>query len=248
MVGLLPLIAVEVIEDKVAESLPRFSKHMNWFLENRKDLTQFTTCMAKQEAELGHRRRLLAIPSRDRLIRTLKYMLDEDEFLSPHGIRSLSKVHEKKPYDYYLGDTLLRVQYVPGESNSDAFGGNSNWRGPVWFPINYLLIEALERYHHYYGDSLRVECPTGSGIWMNLAEVAQELTRRIVSIFMPDRKGIRPWQGDRRRFSEDPFWRDLVLFNEYFHGDTGKGLGANHQTGWTSLITRFIKDLAKNRA
>jgi hypothetical protein len=245
MVGLLPLIAVEVIESEVAERLPRFSKRMNWFLENRKDLTQFTTCMAKQEAELGHRRRLLAIPSRRRLIATLRYMLDEKEFLSPYGIRSLSKVHEKEPYVYHLGDTMLQVEYVPGESRSDLFGGNSNWRGPVWFPINYLLIEALERYHHYYGDSLRVECPTGSGNRMNLSEVAGELTKRITSIFIKDANGRCPWQGDARRFSVDPFWRDLLHFNEYFHGDTGKGLGANHQTGWTSLITRFIRDLAK---
>ena len=244
MVGLLPLIAVEVMDSEKAECLPNFSKRMNWFLENRRDLAEFTTCMEKQEAELGHRRRLLAIPSRERLVGTLRYMLDEDEFLSPYGIRSLSKVHEKKPFHYHLEDTVLRVEYAPGESHSAAFGGNSNWRGPVWFPINYLLIEALERYHHYYGDSLRVECPTGSGKWMNLSEVAGELTRRISGLFLQNENDRRPWHGDVRKFSEDPFWRDLVLFYEYFHADTGKGLGASHQTGWTSLITRFIKDLA----
>jgi hypothetical protein len=243
MVGIIALLAVEVIEDQVVRKLPGFLKRMNWFLENRKDLAGISACMATQK-ELGHSRRLISIPSRQRLVRALRYLLDENEFLSPYGIRSLSKIHEKKPFEYRWQDTFLEVGYVPGESNSNLFGGNSNWRGPIWFPINYLLIEALERYHHFYGDTLRVEFPTGSGKWMNLDEVAKELTRRLVSIFMPARDGSRPWHGDLGKFAEDPYWRDLILFNEYFHGDTGRGLGASHQTGWTALITRNIKDLA----
>ncbi len=248
LVGLIPLIAVEVIEDRVVQRLPGFMKRMNWFLENRKDLAGISACMAKQEKELGHRYRLISIPSRQRLVRSLQRLLDENEFLSAYGIRSLSKVHEKNPFEFKLRDTLLEVGYVPGESNSNLFGGNSNWRGPIWFPVNYLLIEALERYHHFYGDTLRVEFPTGSGEWMNLGEVAKELTRRLVSIFLPASDGRRPWHGDLRKFAEDPYWRDLILFNEYFHGDTGRGLGASHQTGWTALITRSIKDLAKKTA
>ncbi|MFZ0928936.1 MAG: glucosidase [Syntrophobacteraceae bacterium] len=244
MVGLIPLVAVEVIEDRVVQKLPGFLKRMNWFLGNRKDLAGISACMARQEAELGHRYRLISIPSRQRLVRSLRYLLDENEFLSPHGIRSLSKVHEKNPFEFGSRGASMEVGYVPGESNSNLFGGNSNWRGPIWFPINYLIIEALERYHHFYGDSLRVEFPTGSGELMNLDEVAKELTRRLVSIFLPGKEGRRPWHGDLRKFAEDPYWRDLMLFNEYFHGDTGRGLGANHQTGWTALITRNIKDLA----
>jgi len=244
LVGLIPLIAVEVIEDPVVKKLPGFMKRMNWFLENRKDLAGISACMERHEADPGHRFRLISIPSRHRLVRCFRYLFDENEFLSPYGIRSLSKVHEKKPFEFKLRDDLLQVGYVPGESNSNLFGGNSNWRGPVWLPINYLLVEALERYHHFYGDTLRVEFPTGSGKWMNLDQVAKEITRRLVSIFLPAEDGRRPWQGEVRKFAEDPHWRDLMLFHEYFHGDTGRGLGASHQTGWTALITRYIKDLA----
>src|SRR5262249_53284486 len=149
------------------------------------------------------------------------YMLDEQEFLSPYGLRSLSRFHEANPYEFKVGDDLYRVNYVPGESSTGLFGGNSNWRGPVWFPINYLLVEALERYHHFYGDHLKVECPTGSGRMMNLREVAQEISRRLGALFLPDGKGRRPCHGDDPRFAGDPHWRDLVLFNEYFHGETG---------------------------
>jgi hypothetical protein len=246
LVGIIPLIAVEVIEDRVVQKLPGFMKRMNWFLKNRQDLAAISTCMARHE-ELSHDLRLLSIPSRERLVRSLRYLLDENEFLSAYGIRSLSKVHENNPFEFKLRDASLEVRYVPGESNSNLFGGNSNWRGPIWFPINYLLIEALERYHHFYGDTLRVEIPTGSGKWMNLDQVAQELTRRLVSIFLPAADGRRPWHGDWPKFAEDPYWRDLILFNEYFHGDTGRGLGASHQTGWTALITRNIKDLDRGR-
>jgi hypothetical protein len=189
---------------------------------------------------------LLAIPSRAQLVRVLRYMLDENEFLSPYGIRSLSKIHETRPYSFIAGDEIHRVAYVPGESDSWLFGGNSNWRGPIWMPVNYLLIEALERYHHFYGDDLQVECPTGSGIFMNLNDVAREIARRLASLFLPDPQGRRPAHGDDPRFMHDPHFRDLALFHEYFHGDTGRGLGASHQTGWTALALRFIEDGARH--
>jgi hypothetical protein len=195
----------------------------------------------------GHSHRLLAIPSRDRLERVLRYLLDEEEFLSPYGIRSLSRYHRDRPYTFRVNGEEHRVDYQPGESTTGLFGGNSNWRGPIWFPINYLLIEALERYHHFYGDGLRVECPTGSGKWMNLKEVADDLSARLARIFLPDAHGGRPWHGNDRRYAEDPHWQGLVLFHEYFHGDTGLGLGASHQTGWTALAARALEELAKRR-
>jgi hypothetical protein len=240
MVGLIPLFAVEVLEDHVIDKLPGFRKRLQWFLDNRKDLAQHISYMLAG-SEDGHGHRLLAIPSRDRLERVLRYLLDENEFLSPYGIRSLSKYHEKNPHVCKTGGQENRVAYVPGDSDSGMFGGNSNWRGPVWFPVNYLLIEALERYHHFYGDGLRVECPTGSGKLMNLAEVACELAGRLKRLFLPDSQGRRPCHGTERRFIEDPNWRDLILFYEYFHGDNGRGLGASHQTGWTALITRLLE-------
>jgi hypothetical protein len=240
IVGLIPLFAVEVLEDSVLEHLPGFRKRLQWFLDNRKDLAQHISYML-EEGEDGHGHRLLAIPSRPRLERVLRYLLDENEFLSPHGIRSLSRFHKEHPRVYSMGGQEHRLAYVPGDSDSGMFGGNSNWRGPVWFPINYLLIEALERYHHFYGDDLRVDFPTGSGRQMNLAEVARELAARLAGIFLPDGQGSRPCHGSDRRFADDPYWRDLVLFHEYFHGDNGQGLGAGHQTGWTALVTRLLE-------
>ncbi len=247
MVGLLPLIAVEVLEMRTIEGLPGFSKRMNWFLENRKDLAQLVSCMKTPDVDRGHRHRLLALPSRDRLVRTLRYLLDEGEFLSPYGVRALSRIHRERPYVFRVNGEEYRVEYVPGESNTGLFGGNSNWRGPIWFPVNYLLIEALERYHHFYGDSLKVECPTGSGRLLNLNEVAREIVRRLVKIFLPDALGRRPCHGEIAQFADDPHWRELVLFYEYFQGDTGRGVGASHQTGWTALVLRGIEDLAKAR-
>ncbi|MBI5773828.1 MAG: glucosidase [Verrucomicrobia bacterium] len=240
MVGLLPLIAVEVLENDAIDSLPGFKKRFEWFLRNRKDLSRHVSS--------GDGRRLLAIPSREQLQRVLRYLLDEDEFLSPYGLRSVSKFHAKHPYEFHAGGEVHRVDYVPGESNTWLFGGNSNWRGPIWFPVNYLLIEALERYHHFYGDSLKAECPTGSGRWLNLEQIAEEIERRLAGIFLPDELGRRPCHGDDERWRNDPHWRDLVLFHEYFHGENGKGLGANHQTGWTALVVRSIKNLARHRA
>ncbi|MCE9590063.1 MAG: glucosidase [Planctomycetes bacterium] len=239
MVGLLPLIACSTLEYNTIRRLTGFKKRMAWFLEHRQDLAQrisyFETLGTSAQP-----RYLLAIPSRDRLERTLRYMLDEKEFLSPYGIRSVSAVHKDRPYIFRADGREYRVDYVPGESNSDLFGGNSNWRGPVWFPVNYLLVEALERYHHFYGDTLKVECPTGSGRWMNLQEVAAELSMRLARIFIPDAAGKRPCHGNDPRYASDPHWKDLVLFYEYFHGDNGSGVGANHQTGWTSLVTRCL--------
>jgi hypothetical protein len=247
LVGLVPLIAVEVLHDEELARLSGFYKRMRWFLDNRPDLAQHISYMrAREDADDGHR--LLAIPSRDRLERVLARMLDESEFLSPYGIRSLSRFHLDHPYVFHTDGREWEVRYTPGESDTPLFGGNSNWRGPVWFPLNYLLIEALERYDHFYGDTLKVECPTGSGTRMTLGEVAVELARRLGSIFLPDGKGRRPCHGDDPRFRDDPNWRDLVLFYEYFHGDTGRGCGASHQTGWTALIARTLEDAGTSRA
>jgi len=242
LVGLLPLIAVEVLEDDVIDKLPGFRKRMQWFLENRKGLAKNISYMETAAGDHGHR--LLAIPSRDRLERVLKYMLDENEFLSPYGLRAVSKVHEKHPYAFYVNGDEHRVDYVPAESNTGLFGGNSNWRGPIWFPINYLLVEALERYHHFYEDSFQVECPTGSGRMMNLQQVADELRLRLSRIFLPDASGRRPCHGTEARYADDPHWKDLVLFYEYFHGDNGRGVGASHQTGWTALAAKCMEGTA----
>ncbi|HKS36068.1 MAG TPA: glucosidase [Verrucomicrobiae bacterium] len=245
-VGIIPLFAVEILRNEVISRLPGFSKRMHWFLENRPALAQHVTQQNSLD-ETMHTHRLLAIPTRDRLERVLRYVLDENEFLSPFGIRSLSRVYREKPFVFAVNGEEHRVDYAPGESIAGLFGGNSNWRGPIWFPINYLLIEALERYHHFYGDGLRVECPTGSGRFMNLKKVAQELTLRLTRLFLPDANGRRPCCGDDPRFTQDPRWRDLVLFHEYFHGDNGRGLGASHQTGWTALVTRCLEDLGRSR-
>ena len=245
IVGVIPLFAVEVLEEDSIDRLPGFRKRMQWFLENRSDLAKHIAyCECSGNHDHDHRHRLLAIPSRDRLTRVLRYVLDENEFLSPHGIRALSRFHKHSPYVFETGGEAHQVDYVPGESNTGLFGGNSNWRGPIWFPVNYLLVEALQRYHHFYGDSLQVECPTGSGHMMNLQWVASELASRLAGIFLPDETGRRPCHGDDHRYTTDPHWRDLPLFYEYFHGDTGRGVGASHQTGWTALVARLLDDLS----
>jgi len=172
-------------------------------------------------------------------------ILDENEFLSPFGIRSLSKIHDKHPYILTVGDQTYRIGYDPGESRVDLFGGNSNWRGPIWLPVNFLIIEALQRYHHFYGNRFQVDFPTGSGCLMNLQQIAHELARRLLSLFDVDDRGIRPYHGTEGRLAGDDHWRDLVQFYEHFHGDTGRGLGASHQTGWTALITLCIEKLSK---
>jgi hypothetical protein len=222
------------------DTLPGFKKRMQWFLDNRKDLARYITYCAGSDGNAKQTYFLLAVPSKDRLTRSLKYMLDENEFLSPFGIRSLSKFHQDHPYIYQTAGTEWRVDYNPGESTSNIFGGNSNWRGPVWFPINFLLIEALERYHLFYGDGLKVEFPTGSGTMLNLKQVAREISRRLVSIFQPDEKGHRPCHGSEERYASNPDWKDLCLYYEYFHAETGRGCGASHQTGWTALVARIL--------
>ncbi len=244
LVGVIPLLAVEVLDDALIQRLHGFRKRMEWFLEHRPDLNRHISYCCVLENGAGRRQRLLAIPSRDRLERVLRILLDESEFLSPYGIRSVSRVHRDRPYVFRLNGEEHQIAYEPAESASGLFGGNSNWRGPVWLPVNYLLIEALERYHHYFGDHLRVECPTGSGVMMNLGEVARELSRRLARIFLRDAGGRRPCHGPEDRYATDPYWRDLLLFHEYFHGDTGRGLGASHQTGWTALAIRMIESLA----
>ncbi|WP_447862290.1 MGH1-like glycoside hydrolase domain-containing protein [Nitrospira calida] len=246
IVGLLPLIAVEVLERKELDRLPGFTKRMRWFIENRQDLHRQISYMESLK-DAAHDRLLLAIPSRERLERVLRYALDEREFLAPFGIRSLSRVHLEHPYVFQAEGNEYRVAYVPGESDNDLFGGNSNWRGPVWFPLNYLFIEALERYHHFYGDRLLVDYPTGSGQKRSLREIAVLLAERLAATFHPDERGLSPWQGEDRRFADDPHWRGLTLFHEYFHGDMGRGCGASHQTGWTALVVRFLEDLAQDR-
>ncbi len=246
IVGIIPLLAVEVLEQEQINKLPSFKKRMEWFIRERQDLSRYISYME----HVGPRatgRNLLAVPSRQRLERVLRYVLDEGEFLSPFGVRSLSRIHASHPYVFRVGSQEYRVDYVPGESNTVMFGGNSNWRGPVWFPINYLLIEALERYHHFYGDGLMVDYPTGSGHMMNLKQVAQELSRRLTQLFAVNESGTRPYQGSLAGLASDPHWKDLHLFYEYFHGDNGRGAGASHQTGWTALVTRCWEKMVAAR-
>ena len=243
IVGIIPLFAVEFIEEGRLDKLPGFAKRTRWFLENRKDLADHISYMAVDGCDKG--RRILAIPTRARLERVLRYAFDESEFLSAHGIRSLSKAYGTHPFTLGVDGETYRVDYEPGESRTWLFGGNSNWRGPVWFPLNYILIEALQRYHLFYGDSFTMEFPTGSGRRMNLDQIARELARRLIGLFMPGSDGTRPALGGEPRFSGDPHWRNLLWFHEYFHGDSGEGLGANHQTGWTAIIARLIEEFVE---
>ncbi len=234
LVGLIPLCGVEVLPLSTIRRLEGFNRRFRWFLANEHDLAGRVTFSGEGEDAAA----LIAIPSRPQLERVLSYMLDEKEFLSPFGVRSLSAVHKDQPFVLHAGKQEYRVDYTPGESTTSMFGGNSNWRGPIWLPLNYLLIEAIERYGRFYGDELKVECPTGSGNLMTLQQVANELASRLTKLFLRDGTGQRPFAGADRRFADDPNWRDHVLFHEFFDGDTGRGCGASHQTGWTALITR----------
>jgi hypothetical protein len=238
MVGLIPLYAVETLEPELLERLPDFRRRMEWFINHRSDLTQNVACM--RTPGRGERR-LLSVVNRDQLRRVLQVMLDENEFLSPHGIRAVSRHHRDNPYRLRVNGMEHRVDYEPAESSSGLFGGNSNWRGPIWFPVNFLLIESLQKFHHYLGDEFRVECPTGSGQFMNLWEVADEISHRLSRIFLRGADGRRPVHGGAEKFQTDPHWRDLALFYEYFHGDNGAGIGASHQTGWTGLVAKLLQ-------
>lgn len=242
-VGIIPLCAVEVIEDEVIDKLPGFKKRLDWFLENRAELRRYVSYM-EHTGPSHHGNCLLAVPSRGRLERALRYVLDENEFLSPYGIRSLSKMHEKTPFNLNANGRSYYIQYEPGESRTEMFGGNSNWRGPIWFPINYLFIEALERYHHFYGDSFQVECPRGSGRKMNLKQVSLEIASRLVSLFRANEDMVRPYHGDEKLFFSDENWSNNLSFYEHFHGDTGRGLGASNQ-GWTALVALCVEKLAR---
>ena len=237
MVGLIPLFAVEILDSHMVDRLPGFKRRMQWFLENRPDFAvQVETATGPSGV-----RRFLSLVNRDRLRKVLGYLLDENEFLSPHGIRSLSRYHRDHPYVLHLEGMEHRVDYEPAESQTGLFGGNSNWRGPVWFPVNFLLIESLQKFHHFLGRSFTVEFPTGSGRKLDLGEVAGELSRRLTRIFLRDARGRRPLYGGTEKFQTDPHFRDLILFSEYFQGDDGAGLGASHQTGWTGLVAKLIQ-------
>jgi hypothetical protein len=238
MVGLIPLLAVETLEPEVVDKLPGFKRRMQWFLDNAPHVPGH---IEMTERSAHGVRRLLSLVNRNQLTSVLRYMLDEAEFFSPYGIRALSRVHREHPYVMHVNSHEYRVDYEPAESSTGLFGGNSNWRGPVWFPLNFLLIEALQKFHHYYGDNLSVECPAGSGRLATLWEVATEISRRLTRIFLRSRGDERPVFGGIQKFQQDPHWRDLIYFHEYFHGDNGAGIGASHQTGWTGLVAKLIE-------
>jgi hypothetical protein len=237
LVGLIPLFAVETLEPELVDRLPGFKRRMEWFIDNRPDLTQGLACMRTPGRS---ERRLLSMVTLERLRRILRIMLDEEEFLSPYGVRSVSRYHLHNPYVLGVNGSQHRVDYEPAESTTGLFGGNSNWRGPIWFPVNFLLIESLQKFHHYLGDHFKVECPTGSGQMRTLWEVAAELSRRLTHIFQREAER-RPVHGGVEKFQKDPHWKDLILFYEYFHGDNGAGIGASHQTGWTGLVAKLLQ-------
>ena len=237
MVGLVPLFAVETLESADLDRMPGFTRRLDWFVKNRPDLTLNIARMHGGQND----RLLVSIIDEGKLRAILRLMLSEEEFLSPYGIRALSKKHRDFPYVKQVGGMEYRVDYEPAESTSGLFGGNSNWRGPVWFPMNYLIIESLQKYHFFYGDNFKVECPTGSGVMMTLAEVAEEISQRLTRIFLRGPDGRRPVYERMEKFQADPLWNDLILFFEYFHGDIGAGVGASHQTGWTGLIAKLLQ-------
>ncbi len=236
MVGLIPLFAVESLDSEVIDMMPGFKRRLHWFVDNLPQLGDYIETVTTPTGV----RRFFSLVNRDRLKKVLRFMLAENEFLSPFGVRSVSRVHKNTPYRLELAGTEHRVDYEPGESQTGLFGGNSNWRGPVWFPVNFLIIESLQKFHHFLGESFEVECPTGSGQMMNLWDVSHELSRRLIHIFLRDGSGRRPVYPEDSKFQKDEHWRDLLLFYEYFHADSGAGLGASHQTGWTGLVAKLI--------
>jgi hypothetical protein len=238
MVGLIPLFAVEVLDEEIFQTMPEFTQRLEWFLKNRPDLANLISRWGEKGRNERH---LLSLLRGHRMKRILKRMLDESEFLSPYGVRALSKIYEANPFKFYTNGSEFSVKYTPGEGDTSLFGGNSNWRGPIWFPVNYLLIESLQRFHHYYGNDFTVEHPTGSGKMLTLKEIAQDLSDRMVSIFTRDEEGKRAVFGTCDKMQDDEFFKDHLLFFEYFHGDNGRGVGATHQTGWTGLVAKLIQ-------
>ena len=245
MVGLLPLCSTTVFEGQLLVKYPELAERLRWFLNSRPEMRT----SIHDPGKLGVAdRKLASILDERRLRRVLEKMLDENEFLSEFGIRSLSRFHEKNPFIMHVGGQEYRVDYLPAESDTGMFGGNSNWRGPIWMPVNALIIRALLQYYSYYGNNFTIECPTGSGQMMNLYQVAEEIGKRLANIFLKDKDGRRPVSGGSEKFQTDPHWRDYVLFYEYFHGDNGAGLGASHQTGWTGIVARIMHLFATTTA
>ena len=238
MVGLIPLFAVETLEPEIVDRLPGFKRRMQWFIDNHSDVPEHIEMTQRSARGV---RRLLSLVNRKQLKRVLARMLDETEFLSPYGVRALSRYHLDHPYEVTVNSHVNRVDYEPAESTTGLFGGNSNWRGPIWFPVNYLLIESLQKFHHYYGEDFKVECPTHSGTDYDLWQVAAEISRRLIRIFLRGSDGRRPVSAGEELFQNDPHWKDLIPFYEYFHGDNGAGIGASHQTGWTGLVAKLIQ-------
>jgi len=238
MVGLIPLFAVEVLDHQLLEEAPEFAQRLRWFLKYRPDLASLVSrWQDKNEGE----KHLLSLLRGHRMKKILERMLDGNEFLSEYGIRSLSKEYEKDPYQFNLDGADFTVDYSPGESTIGMFGGNSNWRGPVWMPLNYLIIESLQRFHYYYGDDFKIECPKGSGQYISLNEVACYLTKRLSNIYLKDDAGRRPFNGNYEKLRHDPNFSNYILFYEHFHGDNGRGVGASHQTGWSGLIAKLLQ-------
>jgi hypothetical protein len=238
MVGLIPLFAVEVLDQEIFDAMPQFTERLQWFLQYRPDLANL---ISRWNEKGKGERHLLSLLRGHRMKRLLKRMLDEKEFLSDFGIRALSKEYEQHPYRFHLNGHEYTVKYTPGESDTYIFGGNSNWRGPIWFPVNYLIIESLQRFHHYYGEDFKVEHPTGSGKMLTLKQIAADLSERLVKLFTLDKSSKRPVFGGYEKLQNDPHFRNYLLFYEYFHGDNGRGVGASHQTGWTGLVAKLIQ-------
>src|SRR5213594_2162286 len=238
LVGLIPLFAVEVLESDLLDQLPDFTGRLEWFLKSRPDLAKLVSRWQEPGMKQRH---LLSLLRGHRMKCLLRRMLDETEFLSDFGVRAISRHHLEHPYEFHANGNTMSVSYQPAESNSGLFGGNSNWRGPIWMPVNYLLIESLQKFHHYYGDDFKVECPTGSGQFMTINEIADELSRRLAKLFLKGEDGQRPVLKYHPKLATDPHFKDYVLFHEYFHGDNGRGVGASHQTGWTGLVAKLLQ-------
>jgi len=238
MVGLIPLFAVEILDHAILEAVPEFARRLDWFLNNRPDLASLVSRWQEKSENEKH---LLSLLRGHRMKKILQRMLDENEFFSNYGIRAVSKYHEQHPYEYWLEGHCFSVEYAPAESTTNLFGGNSNWRGPVWMPVNYLLVESLQRFHYYYGEDFKIECPSGSGVYMTLDSAADELSKRLSALFLLDKDGKRPFLGENHKMQTDPNFNNYMLFYEYFHADNGRGVGASHQTGWTALVAKLLQ-------